>query len=164
MSLTASRLRELMEYDPKTGLWIRLYVINGRQRPTSGNPTHSEGYCRITIKGERKFTHQWAFLYMTGSIPDEIDHINGDRSDNRWGNLRAATRTQNNGNRRVSKRHLPKGVTEVMSRGKKTGRFFARIHHQGQRRHLGCFASVEEAQTAYMNAAIAAFGQFASAG
>jgi hypothetical protein len=104
------------------------------------------------------YAHQLAFLYMTGSIPIEIDHANGDRADNRWANLREATRKQNNGNRRKYKGHWPKGVVKLKTKKPTHKAFWARIHKGNRAISLGIFRTPEEAHEAYMRAAKDYFG------
>lgn len=99
-SLTAARLREVVDYDPTTGVfrwkekkkgWRVVGAVAGTSFPN--------GYRFIGIEGYRFLGHRLAWLYATGEWPkDEIDHINGDKSDNRIANLRPVTRQQNNWN------------------------------------------------------------------
>ena len=86
------------------------------------------------------------------------DHINCNPLDNRRGNLRPATIQNNNVNRRsLKKKHIPKGV--FASREK----FRAMIQRDGKQYHLGVFDTAEEAQAAYMAAAVVMHGEFARA-
>lgn len=98
--LTPESLRELVKYDPDTGVFIRT-VDQGRWKAgeIAGGP-QNRGYLRIAVAGERHLAHRLAWLYMTGQWPQEnVDHRNGVRTDNRWTNLRAATPKQNQMNR-----------------------------------------------------------------
>jgi hypothetical protein len=162
MMLTQERLKEVLNYDPSTGMWTNL-ICRSRAKANcvvGGRRVH--GYVAFNIDKRRYYSHQLAFLYMTGSIPKEIDHIDGDRANNKWENLRIATRRDNNANRKPSEhRILPKGVTEVQSRGKRTGRFFARVSRNNKGIYLGCFSTPEEAHEAYVNAAKMYYGEFA---
>lgn len=87
----------------------------------------------------------------------ELDHINRDRSDDRPGNLREATRTQNNQNRRAYRKasNLPRGVC------RRDGRFEAALGVGGARTYLGRFPSAELASQAYESARASAYGAFA---
>lgn len=97
---------------------------------------------------------------MTGEWPaDMIDHKNRDRTDNRWENLREATRSQNNANRRASSTHGFKGATF----NRRQGRWMAQTKVNGKRVYLGYYDTPEEAHAAYVAAAERYFGEFARA-
>lgn len=99
MLLTQTRLKELLSYDPETGIftWVKTVSNRAPAGKTAGADGH--GYRDIRLYGRLYKAHRLAWLYMTGDWPlDQIDHINGTRSDNRWVNLRAATLTENNRN------------------------------------------------------------------
>jgi hypothetical protein len=93
------RLKEILIYDPDTGIFTNK-VSRGRGGK-AGSPAgylRKDGYITIKIDKIDYLAHRLAFLYMTGSIPDLIDHKNRIRSDNRWINLREATSQSNNRN------------------------------------------------------------------
>ncbi len=101
--LTAERLRELLHYDPETGLFTRKTTTSSRAsaggvvglRPTK------KGYWSVCVEGRRYLSHQLAWFWMTGQWPDpECDHRDTDPSNNRWVNLREATRSQQCANQR----------------------------------------------------------------
>jgi hypothetical protein len=95
--ITAERLRELIHYDPETGVFTR--IKNGR---VTGTP-NDLGYLRISVDDRLYRAHRLAWLWMTGEWPKaQIDHINRKPDDNRWINLREATQAENAWN--VSKR------------------------------------------------------------
>lgn len=114
----------------------------------------------IGIDGTRYLAHRLAFLYMTGAWPDcDVDHINLDRADNRWGNLRQATRSQNmaNGKLRSSNTSGFKGVTWVS----RLSKWRAEIVKDGRKKAIGHFATPECAHAAYMAEAGRVFGEYA---
>lgn len=122
-----------------------------------------EGYISIFIDGMGHSAHRLAHLYMTGEWPiDVIDHINRVTGDNRWENLRSATRSQNLGNRRlnVNSRGGLKGVTPLGS-GRNAKWYQSRIQVGGKRIRIGIFTTPEEAHAAYVDAAKKYFGEFA---
>jgi len=99
--LTQSELKELLHYDPETGVFTWL-VRNGsgvEAGDVAGTLT-LRGYWSIRYRRRSYRAHRLAFLYMTGSFPTlDVDHINGARGDNRWCNLREVTSRQNARNR-----------------------------------------------------------------
>ncbi len=139
-SLTQCRLKELLHYDPETGLFTRFSGnVAGTIRP--------DGYVRITLAREPYYAHRLAFLYMTGYFPaNDVDHINHIRGDNRWENLRVVTKSENHKNRQLTS-HNTSGVVGV-SWHKSTNKWIARIGREGQQTHLGLFATIEEAAAA----------------
>lgn len=149
--LTAARLREILSYDPETGAWTWLVRSGGKS--TVGSPAgylDTHGYIKISIDNGRYYSHRLAFLYMTGAWPKEhVDHIDRDRANCRWANLREASRSQNLQNMGVTRRNKlgVKGVHRTPN-----GRFRAAIHRNGQTRRLGCFLTIEEAAAAYARA------------
>jgi HNH endonuclease len=94
-----ARVHELFFYDPHTGVFLRRQPQASEHVGDVAGCRTSEGYWRIHVDGRSYFAHRLAWLYMTGKWPkDQIDHINLDGSDNRWGNLRGATNGQNQAN------------------------------------------------------------------
>ena len=157
--LTADRLREVVSYNPETGHFTR----------KNGEPSGSisdQGYIRIKIHQDQdtgqviSSTSSCMAIYMTGKNPvEQIDHINGDRLNNKFSNLREASRLQNNRNS-VSKSYvndLPRGVAIAQP----SGRFKAYIRTSGKQRHLGTFDTPEEASEFYQLAADLLHGEFA---
>lgn len=116
----------------------------------AGSPK-GDGYIRICVDQRDYKAHRLAWLFMTGEWPaGDIDHINGNREDNRWANLRVVTCAMNAQNRR--KAHSNNKSTGVLGVSKDRGRFMASIFVDGKSRKLGRFLTVEEAEAAYLNA------------
>lgn len=149
--LTAEQLRELLHYDPESGVFTRKVRVAPHCPPgTVAGNTHSEGYVRIKIRGREYLGHRLAFLYMTGAYPENaVDHINGVRSDNRWANLREANHAENMQNRRVAPDISSTGYLGVT---RQDGGFVARIRVGPKRTYLGRFNTAEEAHSAYVMA------------
>jgi len=141
----STRLRELLAYNKRTGLFTWRKKPNRRIRvgDTAGTPT-SGGYVAISFMGRPHLAHRLAWLHVNGVWPPEdVDHINGLRSDNRLSNLRLASRGENMQNQRTAK-----GVSFF----KRTGRWLAEIQVNKVRRYLGYYATETEARAAYLEA------------
>lgn len=149
-------LLETIHYNPQTGIITRLKSATRSDRV--GRPAGwlmNNGYVRICIGNFKCQAHILIWFYMTGRWPKaDIDHRNTIRSDNRWVNLREATRKQNRANTVVSKNNKlrTKGVRKISK-----NRFNARL---GQK-SLGCFLTIEAASAAYAKAARKYYGEFA---
>jgi hypothetical protein len=116
-----------------------------------------DGYISICLFGKSYMAHRLAWLYVTGNFPvGEIDHIDGNPSNNSWLNLREANRNQNSFNCKIRKSNTT-GFKGVERAGKG---FQARIRAYGKRYGLGTYKTPEEASTAYKEAAIKLHGNF----
>lgn len=109
--------------------------------------------------GKTYKAHQIIYLLHHGSIPKEIDHINGIRIDNRIENLRAVDRSLNCANQKIQNRSKSgfKGVTKLYGKNK----WRARIKHKQTEFYLGAFDTAESAAEAYNKKAFELFGNFA---
>jgi hypothetical protein len=141
-SLTAERLRELLDYDQHSGVFT--WKVRTTTRRGVGDVAGSltkPGYISIRVDKTRYQAHRLAWLYVHGRWPvEEIDHVNGDRSDNRIVNLREADRAQNARN-------------VVGARGysiSPSGTFLAQLSLNGRTIYLGAFKTADEARAAYM--------------
>lgn len=159
-TLSQARLKEVLRYDEVTGdfIWISKYcakVVVGSKAGADCN-----GYRTIKIDGQGYYAHRLAWLYMTGVFPDEVDHENRVKSDNRWMNLRLATRGQNESNKSVSKANTS-GVKGVhwAARDK---RWIARIEKDGLCHTIGRFKLLADAKAAIESARSIIHGDFAS--
>lgn len=152
--LTAQRLRELLDYDAEAGLFTRKVWRGGTSRVGSvtGNKANCTlGYCQISVDGRLYFAHRLAWLYVHGDWPKHnIDHINGVRNDNRIANLRDVDQRTNIENQRRRRRDNSSGVMGVYEH--KPGQYAASIRTGGKTKHLGLYASPEEAGEAYLSA------------
>jgi hypothetical protein len=146
------RLKELFRYDPETGDFIRLKSpsksANTSLNSVAGGPD-GLGYIRIRIDGHKYRAHRLAWLYIHGAWPEnQIDHINGNRSDNRISNLRDVTRGENIQNQksaRIDNKTGLLGVSRLPS-----GKYKASIGFNGVKRHLGQYDTPELAYEMYM--------------
>jgi hypothetical protein len=162
--LTRARLRELLHYNEKTGefRWRKRSGNGVRADLSAGHVSSQHGRCAISIDRRLYFAHQLAWFYVTGRWGrPAIDHRDGDASNNRWNNLRRATGSQNNANRRRSRNNTSGYKGACLCRG--SGKWRARIGREGKIIHLGTFGTPEEAHEAYLKAARKLFGEFARA-
>jgi hypothetical protein len=158
--LTLDRLRELLHYNPETGVFTRKTGSRAFKVGEEAGYVNTDGYRRLMIEWKRYQAHRLAWLYMTGDWPTkEIDHINGDKSDNRFSNLRQASSAENSRN---VKRHVDNasGFKGICFH-KYSGRWMARIKTDGKCKSLGYFGTPEEAHTAYRDAALKLHREFA---
>ena len=154
--LTCAELRAHLHYDPETGVFVRL-----RDGKVAGGPWRIRGltYRKIWVLGYQHLAHRLAWLYVHGKWPDnEIDHRNGDGTDNRLKNLRDATRGQNSTNSPAQK-HSKTGLRDVHFHPK-AGKYRAQICKNLKITHLGYFETAEEAHRAYLAAAAVLHGEF----
>lgn len=165
--LTSDHLKELLHYDPDTGVftWLKDRIAgkgNGYVRTPAGtvaDAPHPDGYRQIKIEGVRYLSHRLAFFYMTGEWPtDDVDHIDLNRTNNRWENIRPATRSQNKFNTLV-RADSKTGVKGVSFHH---GKYRAMIMVEGERINLGIYDGVGEAAMSYALAAQELHGEYAN--
>ena len=165
-AMTAELLRQRLSYDPQTGVftWLETHVHRlGKEAGSTRTGVKAKGgsYRMINIGGALFRAHRLAWLYMTGEWPTtDVDHINGNRADNRWSNLRLASRAENNANAGLPKNNTS-GVKGVSFDPKRKRPWRAMISKDNRSRLLGDFSTKEEAATAYQQAAMEQFGEFA---
>lgn len=160
-ALACERVRELLHYDPDTGI-VRWRVNRDRAgRAKAGDIVgrpDKDGYLKFTIESSSQYLHRVIWLYVTGHWPDErIDHRDGDPVNNRWANLREATPSQNGANRRLASNNRLgiKGVREFH------GKYRATIMLNGEAIHLGTFNTPQEAAKVRALAARDLHGEYA---
>lgn len=146
----STRLRELLNYDPATGVFTRRLGVRGFAAGSTVGSPHSAGYIYCSVAGYRCFAHRLAWCYMYGDWPEgELDHINGVRNDNRIDNLRLATRSENMLNRHRPRKGNKSGYIGVSSH---KDRWRADLTVDGAQQYLGLFDTPEEAHAAYVAA------------
>lgn len=157
--LTAVRLRELLDYNPDTGVftWKSHTVAHGKKgkRMLIGSEAgglDGYGYRKIGLFGSKYAAHNLAWLYVKGEWPRHtIDHINGIRTDNRIENLRDVSRRINNENLRSARSHNRSGMLGAYYH-KFSGLYGSRITVQGREISLGYFKTAQQAHDAYIAA------------
>lgn len=162
--ISVERLREVLSYDPQGGkFYWRVDRPNG---VTAGSEAlgyiDNKGYRRVKIDGVSCKLHRVAWALSHDNWPNQIDHVNGKKDDNRLENLRLADGTQNNANKRKLSNNSSgyKGVSFY----KRHKLWMAYISINRHRIHLGYFDNPEAAHSAYCAAALKHFGDYANFG
>ena len=165
MTLTLARLKEVLLYDPWTGkfVWLKKPANRSNRMKVGEEAGHlsekSQGYRLIGIDGRVYKASRLAWFYMTEKWPKIIDHVNADRADNKWINLREATQAQNLQNRGAQKNNTSgyKGVSSY-NRGRE---WCARVWVNGQLFRKNGFSTPAEAAVWYAQMASELHGTFA---
>ena len=139
--ITQLLLQNLLDYNPISGIFTR--KVRTSNRIKAGDQAGSldkAGYLCIRVNGKTYKAHRLAWLYVSGNLPTgEIDHINGDKADNRIVNLRDVTKSVNQQNRKFVRGYSRDG-----------NRWKAQVRFDGKWKHLGCYGTEQEAHAAYL--------------
>lgn len=148
--LTHELLQKYFTYSPDTGEFHRTILRDrwGNETPLlkKVGTLRDDGYLEINIFDTVYKSHRLAFLYMMGRWPNEVDHINGQRSDNRWCNLREVDKHENMKNRGINRNN--KSGTSGITWFAQTGQWRVRISFDNTRISLGLFDTIDEAVAA----------------
>jgi len=161
--LTQERLKEVLYYNPVTGLFTWIKKTSIMSKVSIGDLAgwaNGGGYLNIKIDGKSYKSHRLAWLYTYGSFPkSDLDHKNRNQTDNRINNLRLCTYSENGANRSVQSNNSS-GYKNVYwyKRGNK---WKAQIRSKNERIHLGYFDCKHEAARAYNQKALELHGEFA---
>lgn len=149
--ITAERLHQVVNYDPNTGVFTHKIPRKKVQvGAVAGCLDIQCGYIKLCIDGISQYAHRLAFLYMTGEMPKQcVDHKNGNRSDNRWSNLRDVPRQVNQQNMRHAS---SVSSSQLLGAYKKRGKFESKIRTPTGIVGLGSFDSAQPAHDAYIAA------------
>jgi hypothetical protein len=161
---TQSRLQELLNYDPETGIVTAKQPFNRRGGYNTGDVVGYPdvgGYLKVTIDKTPYALHRVIWKLVTGNEPvDYLDHKDRNRQNNRWANLREATSTQNAANMKPSALYGSGGRGVRFMPGSKR-KWHVEIQANGERFKIGEFDSFEEAHEAYKADAKRRHGEFA---
>lgn len=156
--LSLNRLKELLDYDPLTGIFV---CRISRRGGNSGHglcigdiagSLHQKGYWHIGIDGEEYKAHRLAWFYVYGIWPElQIDHRDHNRTNNRIENLRDVTQFENQQNRIHACKNNSSGFLGVHFE-KSTGKYVAQIRINGKGKYIGRFLTADEAHSAYLKA------------
>ena len=146
--LSQKRLKRHVHYNPENGLFTRILDHRGRIVSIPLFPVpHSAGYLRMRIEGKMYFLHRLAIRYMTGDLPNVVDHLNGDRADNSWTNLSNGTQRENMRNKEYNR-----AGTGGVHFNRTRRRWIATFTKDGKKKHLGSFHTESAARAARLRA------------
>lgn len=160
-TLTQATLKELVHYSPETGVFTWAKARPACRLGGACGRFNAWGYQEIGLLKRLWPAHRLAWLYMMGELPPkhlDIDHINLDRADNRWSNLRLATRAQNSANT-APRSHNTSGVKCVRWVPERK-KWVAQMRINGKQTNLGRFDTREEAAAKVEEAARSQWGEF----
>lgn len=136
--ITARQLREAVHYNPETGEFTRR---------SNGKPLgfkNGTGYTSFSLFNRDRQAHRMAYYYMTGRLPETIDHIDGNRRNNEWKNLREATQAENQWNKSMMTTNSS-GVKGVYWHNK-LAKWVAEIRMNGVKYYVGSYNDLEQAK------------------
>lgn len=148
--LSVEQLRSLLSYDKDTGLFVWKVSRGTKKHGSHAGSIGNHGYVVIGINGFIYVAHRIAWSFEYGAMPDQfIDHINGNKTDNRIANLRLVNKTLNSENQRRAHADNATGLLGVTFM-KKLGKYQAQIMHQGKVKYLGIYEESEQAHQVYL--------------
>ena len=149
-NIDCNQLREILEYQPETGLFFWKKKRNGISVGQLAGGKDRDGYIRIRIDNVKYAAHRLAWMYIHNDFPKNfIDHINGIKSDNRICNIRDVTRSENMQNLfKPQGRNIYIGVYKNQN----ANTWYSKIEINGKQIRLGTFKTPEEANIAYKKA------------
>ena len=151
--ITQERLKELLHYDPETGVFVwKISPSNNVKIGSVAGGINQNGYCRIMIASKSYFSHRLAWLFVYGYLPlKQLDHIDHNTKNNLISNLREVNHSENQQNLIKANSANKSGFLGVITFPHREN-FQARINIKGKQIHLGMFDTPEEAHQAYLDA------------
>lgn len=157
--ITQERLKELLDYNPDTGVFTWRISRGSSKKGDIAGSRNSKGYWRIQLLGKEYLGHRLAFIWMTGSCPDRVDHKNRIYDDLRWSNLRPATNSQNQANKEKNPDNTS-GYKNVYWREDRK-RWIVVVQKDGQKYRNGSYECIQDAITAANDLRKNLYGEFA---
>ncbi len=152
--ITAERVKEVFSYDPLTGIFTWRVPRPGRKAGEVAGFSRANGYLKLQVDRRAYLAHRIAFLYMHGRWPvGQVDHIDGNRANNRIENLREVDQVANMQNRHRAQKNSSTGFLGVRKDPRRFANpFMAQIMIDGKQKHLGNFPTAEKEHEAYLAA------------
>lgn len=147
VGVSQDELKSFLHYSPQTGVFT---YTKGFRKGLVAGWTNNEGYLNIKYKQKIYKLHRLAYVYLGQDLPNEIDHIDRDKTNNAWVNLRPCSKSENGYNCSIKKSNTS-GFVGV-SLHKLTGKWQANIREGGRRLYLGLYENVLDAARAYTDA------------
>lgn len=159
--ITYDQLVASVTYDAQAGVFYRASSLGGVSIGSIAGGLHANGYVMMNVSKRKVLAHRMAWLWVYGYLPNaEIDHINGNKADNRISNLRIASRCENQMNVAITVANTS-GIKGVCY-NKLASKWQAYIQANNKRHYLGLFSSKENAAEAYRVAEKQLHGEFAA--
>ena len=147
---TPAQIKHLLHYHPESGVFRWRFCTSSHIKPWDIAGTLRNDYLAISISNKKHYAHRLAWLYMTGNWPEQqIDHVDGVKSNNAWSNLREATNKQNNENQSIKSNN--KSGFRGVHFDDKSQKWRAMVGNNGKSIHVGWFTSAEDAGKAAAN-------------
>lgn len=160
-SISQKELKEFLRYDPDTGVFTWIKTRSNRWKPgRQAGCIDGNGYWQIRISGILLLAHRAAFIYMTGDCPKYVDHIDGNKINNKWENLRPCTKSENAFNK-PNRIKSYSGIKNV-SFDPRINRWYVRLKTNGRIRSFGGYGSLELAELVAFEAREKFHGEFAN--
>lgn len=147
--MNIEEVKKHLDYNQETGVFKwKIRTSNRIKVGDEAGVVTKLGYRIVSLLGEKEYCHRLAWLIVHGEMPDCIDHINGNKLDNRICNLRNTTKSENNKNQHKSRSELKLGVYHYKAKYSRY-KFRAQIQENGKAIHLGLFETEDDAFDAY---------------
>ena len=144
MHVTKEEVKRLLKYNPITGDFTWKPAKGEKWAGKLAGNINTGGYRRIFILGKYIAAHRLAFMYMSGNIPPAVDHIDGNKLNNSWNNLRSCTTGENNCN--VGPRANSKSGIKGVSWHKASNKWIVQVGAGGKKKYIGVFKNLELAE------------------
>jgi hypothetical protein len=154
-------VKRRFHYDPDTGLFTYKIKVKRINPGDIASSISNLGYRRVRIFNKWYQQHRLAFIAMGHKIPDFVDHINGDRSDNRWANIRPCTKSQNSMNKFYILKNSISGIRGV-NWHKTERKWQVLVCVSGKRMSFGLYGDIELAEMVAVEAREKFHGEFAN--